>query len=78
VGWLCGWLMVSLVVLLGGWIGEGATGEPNCLSGGILAVGFGFVEGGGVGGGGAEVKDLRTLAANSARVAGMGPVPFGR
>jgi hypothetical protein len=75
--------MVSLVVLLGGWIGEGATGEPNCLSGGlmsggILVVGFGFVEGGGVGGGGAEVKDLRTLAANSARVAGMGPVPFGR
>jgi len=47
----------------------------------FMADGFGFVEIGGVGFGvrGFEAMDLRTWAANSARVAGMGrPGPLGR
>ena len=36
--------MVSLVGLPEGWIGEGATGELNCLSGGLRSVGIWMVE----------------------------------
>jgi hypothetical protein len=60
------------VVLLGLALGGG-------WSGGLMEGGFGFVEICGVGGGGVEATDLRTCAANSARVAGRGrPGPQSR
>src|ERR1700680_1788966 len=46
---------------------------------GVMVVGFGFAVLSAVGVGGVEAKDLRTWAANSARVAGMGrPGPMPR
>jgi len=74
--------MVSVVSLLGG----GLSGELNSFSVGLMAAGLGFVEVGfgvaelsGVRVDGVEATDLRTWAANSARVAGMGrPGPQAR
>ena len=60
------------MVLLGLALGGGC-------SGGLMEGGFGFVENCGVGIGGLEAIDLRTCAANSARVAGRGrPEPQSR
>jgi hypothetical protein len=87
VGLLCVSPVASLVILLIGLLGGGSTCDLNSLSGGLTAVGlttvgvwavgFGFVDVSGFGIGGFAAKDLRTWAANSARVAGMGRVPFG-
>jgi hypothetical protein len=74
--------MFSPAALLIDGPGGGLSGEPKYFSVGVLAVGamaveFGFVEVRGVGSDGFEARDLRTWAANSARVAGIGPTPLG-
>jgi hypothetical protein len=70
--------MFSSVALLVDVLGGGLSGAFNSFSVEMMAVGIGFAELSGTGVGGFKAKDLRTWAANSARVAGIGPMPLGR
>jgi hypothetical protein len=76
--------MLSSAALLGVVVGGVFSRGLNSFSVGLMAVGsmavgFGFAELSAVGVGGVEAKDLRTWAANSARVAGIGrPRPMAR
>jgi hypothetical protein len=70
--------MLSAVALLVDVLSGGLRGELVSFSVGLITVGvmverFGFVVVDGV-----EAKDLSTWAANSARVAGVGPMPLPR
>ena len=81
--WVTGALEGAFTPSLPAWLvdvsGGGLSGELSSFSvglitGGVMVGGFGFVVVDGV-----EAKDLRTWAANSARVAGMGrPGPMPR
>ena len=71
--------MFSSVALLVDAPGGGLSGAINSFSAEMMAVGIGCAELSGTGAGGVEVTDLRTWAANSARVAGSGrPGPQSR
>jgi hypothetical protein len=70
--------MFSSVALLVDALGGDLSGALNSFSVEMMTVGIGFAELSGTGVGGLEAKDLRTWAANSARVAGIGPMPLGR